>query len=326
MSTEALLTVVVPVRNRACMVQPTLDSIAASGCRQFRLVVVDNASTDGTLDLCRRWAAAHADSGLDITVAEEPATGAAAARNKGLSLCSTPYVYFFDSDDHFSASFVADIAPRLQRYVSGTAAASAPDMLFIPVQQQRGTSFSTRAYVHSGAPAAHILSSMLCTPSMLFRTAWLRSIGGWDARLRVWDDWELGLRALLHQPRIEWLRQKAYHRICIHPDSVTGPTLSARSAAICQALAQAHADICEASAPGAAATIASSLKALYLHAYITAAKMHREGSPQPARTLLQWAQHVQPAPSRWSRLEARALYTYVKLGGRAAWLLAWWMV
>lgn len=323
------MTVVVPVRNRAKMVQPTLDSIAASSCQQFRLVIVDNASTDGTLDLCRRWAAAHADSCVDIIVAEETAPGAAAARNKGLSLCSTPYVYFFDSDDLFSASFVADIVPRLQRYATD-ATASAPDMLFIPVQQQRAEAFATRAYIHSAAPAAHILCSMLCTPSMLFRTAWLRSIGGWDARLRVWDDWELGLRVLLHQPRIEWLLQP-YHRIYIHPDSITGPALSARTAAICQALAQAHIDISSASVLSAAAAspsavFASSLKALFLHTYITAAKMHREGSLQSARTLLRWAQRAQPTPSRWSRLQARLLYTYVHRGGRGAWRVAWWMV
>lgn len=48
---EPLITVIVPVRNRAALVTRTLDSIAAQSLRPLRLIIVDNASSDGTTDI-----------------------------------------------------------------------------------------------------------------------------------------------------------------------------------------------------------------------------------------------------------------------------------
>ncbi|MDE6262122.1 MAG: glycosyltransferase family 2 protein, partial [Muribaculaceae bacterium] len=50
------IAVVIPVRNRERLVEPTLESLAAQTRRPDRIILVDNGSTDSTLQTLRRFA------------------------------------------------------------------------------------------------------------------------------------------------------------------------------------------------------------------------------------------------------------------------------
>ena len=97
MERRADITIVIPVHNRAEIVGRTLASVEAQTLRPLSVVLVDNASTDGTAGVLREWAARP--HGLDVRVVCETAPGAAAARNRGLSEVRTEWTMFFDSDD-----------------------------------------------------------------------------------------------------------------------------------------------------------------------------------------------------------------------------------
>ncbi|MBW0124044.1 glycosyltransferase family A protein, partial [Pseudonocardia oceani] len=71
------LWVVVPAFDEAAGIGATLDALAAQQDRDFRLVVVDNASTDGTADVVR----AHP---LPVEVVVEPQRGTGAAADTGM--------------------------------------------------------------------------------------------------------------------------------------------------------------------------------------------------------------------------------------------------
>lgn len=45
---KALISIVIPVYNRAAVVTRTLDSVFAQTARPLQLILVDNASTDGS--------------------------------------------------------------------------------------------------------------------------------------------------------------------------------------------------------------------------------------------------------------------------------------
>ena len=66
---DVSITVVVPVYNREHLVTRALDSIAAQDLRPLSLIVVDNNSTDHSLETVRRWAENHAaDPELDLSL------------------------------------------------------------------------------------------------------------------------------------------------------------------------------------------------------------------------------------------------------------------
>ncbi|WP_430784984.1 glycosyltransferase [Actinoplanes sp. G11-F43] len=71
------LAVIVPAYNEAATIGATLDALAAQTDRDFRLIVVDNASTDGTVEVVRRFAAT-APFPVDVVTEATPGAGTAA--------------------------------------------------------------------------------------------------------------------------------------------------------------------------------------------------------------------------------------------------------
>jgi len=74
--------VVVPAYNERLALPATLAALAAQSDRAFTVLVVDNASTDGTAEVARAFAAARPD--LDLRVIEEPVKGTGAAADTGM--------------------------------------------------------------------------------------------------------------------------------------------------------------------------------------------------------------------------------------------------
>ena len=232
-----LFTIVIPYFNRAQFLPATLNSLRQLTYRPLRVLLVDNHSTDTSPALCRQFAEQHSAPDFDIHLLEEKKPGAAAARNAGLAQVETPYVYFFDSDDLLSPTFFDDVAAMLS---------AQPDSeeVDIVTLTTRMTFPNGQSVIRRPRPSAsavqQVLTGMLSTQSVVWRTAFLLKIGGWNESVLVWNDWELGLRALLATPRMRILPQEGYHQILQHAQSITGETFSSRLTQILHSINQAE--------------------------------------------------------------------------------------
>lgn len=307
------LTLIIPVYNREKLLPRTLHSVAAQTCRRFRLILVDNGSTDRSLRLCEAFRDEQTTAGgLDVTVLCEERPGATAARNRGLSLCTTPYVYFFDSDDELSPDFIGCLLPQL---------AERPDLVVLRTRMNIGKRMHVRSCVHRPSPSVHLLNSMLSTQSMVLRTDYVRACGGWDETLRIWNDWELGIRVLMGRPRVVWFTQRPFHQIHVHPDSLTGCSFSAKASALFQAMEAAWADV-----QTWQATDAERRRAQCAWVYrgaLLCGWLRVEGSAELAA---RWWRRVEEETQgkKWQRRMARILCFYTAHGGRGAWRPACW--
>jgi GT2 family glycosyltransferase len=84
------LSVVIPVRNGGHDFERCLRGLRDSTRRDFELVVVDDASTDGSAKLAERYGA--------VVLRNETPQGPAAARNAGARAATAPVVFFLDAD------------------------------------------------------------------------------------------------------------------------------------------------------------------------------------------------------------------------------------
>lgn len=84
--------VIIPTYNREKLISATLDSIFAQSFHDFEVIVVDDGSTDGTLEVVSRY-------GDRVTVLRQQNGGPGAARNTGITAACGEYVAFLDSDD-----------------------------------------------------------------------------------------------------------------------------------------------------------------------------------------------------------------------------------
>ena len=92
------VSVVIPCFNSAGTLTRAVASVAAQTIAPAEVIIVDDASSDGTADVARSLARAHAR--LNISLIELPVNvGAGAARNAGWDRASSAYVAFLDADD-----------------------------------------------------------------------------------------------------------------------------------------------------------------------------------------------------------------------------------
>ncbi len=105
--------VVIPVFNRPRLVLAALGSVLAQTRAADEVVVVDDGSTDATVETIARLIAAHPDRRL--TLLRQPRSGVAAARNLGLARLSgaVDAIAFLDSDDAWPEDFLARTAAVL---------------------------------------------------------------------------------------------------------------------------------------------------------------------------------------------------------------------
>ncbi len=87
------VSVIIPTYNRLSMVKEAVDSVLKQDFEDFELIVVDDASTDGTVEEIKRY------GGRVRLLEQSENRGVSAARNKGILLARGKYIAFLDSDD-----------------------------------------------------------------------------------------------------------------------------------------------------------------------------------------------------------------------------------
>lgn len=88
------VTVVIPARDAAATIAGTLASVLGQSAGRTRVIVVDDGSSDDTAQLARA-------AGPTVTVIAGATAGPGAARNRGASQVTTPYLAFCDADDRW---------------------------------------------------------------------------------------------------------------------------------------------------------------------------------------------------------------------------------
>jgi glycosyltransferase involved in cell wall biosynthesis len=184
---EPLVSVVIPVYNRAHLIARAISSVLAQSYRRFEIIVVDDASSDPLAEAL----AAIADPRLRCIVHPRN-RGAAAARNTGVAAAQGEFVAFLDSDDTwypeklaFQIAAMRDQPPDVAGHVCAYDCIKdgygprqiAPNWLSQPFRRA-------------------VLFGCTCGPgtTLLCRCAVFAEIGPLDEELRRLEDWDWLLR------------------------------------------------------------------------------------------------------------------------------------
>lgn len=132
------ISVVVPVRDVAPFLPKTLDALLAQTFRPIEIILSDDGSTDGSSEICRRYAQAHPDT---IRVVAGPNAGVSVARNRALDAARGEWLGFCDADDiphpglyarlhEMALRERADLAMCAFRWVNPSGRADGPGLSF----------------------------------------------------------------------------------------------------------------------------------------------------------------------------------------------------
>jgi glycosyltransferase involved in cell wall biosynthesis len=183
------VTIIIPTCNRAHFIRETLDSVLAQTVPPSQIIVVNDGSTDSTLEVLRRY-------GERIELIDQENSGRARAVNRAIARVRGEYLWIFDDDD-------IAVPENLERHLSVLEANPEVDFTYsgcvILQTHPDGRVEQKVPLPMPDVPEDEMFSRMLeqnfmQLQAMLVRTRCYREIGLFDPQLNLCDDYDINLR------------------------------------------------------------------------------------------------------------------------------------
>lgn len=179
------LTIITVNYNNASGLRKTMESVFAQTCKDFEYIVIDGASTDGSVDVIREFDSLNTQrSTLNaFTWVSEPDTGIYNAMNKGIGLAQGEYVLFMNSGDCFANDRVLE---DIVCYLDGTgivAGNAIEDMS------------SSKLLAPQLMLPRYILNKNICHQAEFIKRSLFQEIGLYNTSYKVLSDFEFNLKA-----------------------------------------------------------------------------------------------------------------------------------
>lgn len=199
MSVSGLVSICVPCHNAERYVEKALDSLFNQTWPNLEVVVVNDASTDGTLNVLRRYSSPR------LHVINADLGSASKSRNLALDAAQGDWIKFFDADDLLHPRAIESQVVRLGGNVNSIASS--------PWGRFYGDSLHTFRLspqsVWCDMPALDWLveswrdAQPMTQPGMfLIPRPLLNVVGGWDESLSLIDDFEFFARLISHSQHV----------------------------------------------------------------------------------------------------------------------------
>lgn len=218
-----LVSVIIPVYNVCPYLARAVDSLLAQTLTDFQLFLVDDGSSDGSGELCDRYAGQDAR----VHVLHQPNSGAPTARNRGMAAASGRYFYFMDADDWAEPEMLERLTAAAEQNAAQLVAAG----FTIDTRSQNGA--LTRQTLQAGEAfyaskedfrraAAGLFDKNLLYPpwNKLYRAEYLRE-RGISFPNTFWDDFPFNLAVIRDVERVCLLPPAGYHFMRERPESET---------------------------------------------------------------------------------------------------------
>lgn len=191
-----LVSVVIPTYKRPHLLRQAVQSVLAQTYRPIELVIVDDGSPDDTFAQIQAMAAQVNAAGVTPSFHTKPNGGVASTRNFGIAKATGELIALLDDDDLFMPT-------KLAKQVAAIAAAGA-DASCCQVERRMGGKIrpyphDPAALIHGRNPAGVMRQTAWGhTNSLVFSRNVVQACGGYDERLKIFEDDDFLIRLAHH--------------------------------------------------------------------------------------------------------------------------------
>ncbi|MEW5723183.1 MAG: glycosyltransferase [Thermodesulfobacteriota bacterium] len=211
---DPLVSVIIPVYNRAGLVGRAVDSVLGQTWPNFELIVVDDGSTDRTPEVLAGY-------GDRLTLLRQPHSGVSAARNRGLAAAQGDLIAFLDSDDYWDKEKIEAQVRFFQEHPEAIVCQTEE----VWVRRGRRVNPGRRHRKPSGEAFFSSLELCLISPSaVMMKRELFDQVGLFDEDLPAAEDYDLWLRVTARHP--VWLIERPLVvKTGGHPDQLSRATV-----------------------------------------------------------------------------------------------------
>lgn len=183
-----LVSVIIPTYNVEKYIVECLDSVLKQSYDFIEVIVVDNNSTDNTLEKVVEFKNEHK---ADITILKEFKQGAPAARNKGTISAQGEWIQYLDADDLLKPQKIEHQVNLLkQKQETSNVVFGSQEYWFLNGKKNIFTASSNDIY------SALFESKLGNTSSSLFRKEIVFAVGLWNEQLSCGQEYDLFFKIL----------------------------------------------------------------------------------------------------------------------------------
>lgn len=232
MNLEPLVSVVIPTFNHAKLLRRALDSVVAQTFDNWEAIVVNNFSTDETIDVVQSF---NDDRIKLINFRNNEII--AASRNRGIHDSRGQYVAFLDSDDNW---YPGKLQKCLDQAKLGAQFVCHGELWI-------NSDLSTREVMYGPASRADYLSLLyrgnrISTSATFIETQLLRAVSGFDesAEIVTAEDYDLWMRIAATNPKTVFIAETLgeFHRLANSASSAVLQNLSSEKVVLRKHFAQ----------------------------------------------------------------------------------------
>lgn len=189
---SAKVTVVCLCYNHEKFVREALDSVVNQTYANIEIIVVDDFSRDGSRELLKEYIVAHPDI---VCLFNSENSGNCTSFNRALRQAKGEYIIDFATDDVMHPERIEKQVSFFDRNPSDYAAVFTNAIYINENGEELKNHYLGSDIVPSGDVYANIIkrNSFICTPTLMFRIASLREVGGYDETLS-YEDFDICLR------------------------------------------------------------------------------------------------------------------------------------
>lgn len=105
----SFFSIIIPLFNKEYSIISTIQSIINQSIYDWELIIVDDGSTDNSLELVKEFINMPSVKELNIDIISQKNQGVSAARNNGVRRAKNNYICFLDADDEWKPSFLEEM-------------------------------------------------------------------------------------------------------------------------------------------------------------------------------------------------------------------------
>lgn len=182
-----LVSVIIPTYNRLGLLEPALNSVLEQTCRIHEIIVVDDGSTDGTVEfLLKNFPA--------VSVISQKNQGVSSARNTGIRQATGEWIALLDSDDIWLPEKLEKQVHFLSQNKSYRACQTLEKWI------RNGNHVTPPKYLdksENGLFQRSLQRCIICPSSVLLHSTIFKEIGLFDESLPLCEDYDFWIRLLL---------------------------------------------------------------------------------------------------------------------------------
>lgn len=111
-----MISIVIPLYNKEKSISSTLQSVLAQTYADYEVVIVNDGSTDKSLDAVNEFVSRLEIGDWRLKIVSQENAGVSAARNRGIMEAKGDYVAFLDGDDLWDKDFLKELVRLMEDY------------------------------------------------------------------------------------------------------------------------------------------------------------------------------------------------------------------